>query len=338
MGGFRAVIVGAGSMGRAWGRNLRDCEETSVVGWVDIRPGAADAAADELEFRGVLTGDDLGKALSDTRPDFVVDVTVPEAHHDVTLQALAAGVPVLGEKPMAHSMEAAREMVAASETAGRLYMVSQSRRYDARIEAYRRLIHSVCCPVGILNADFYIGAHFGGFRDEMESPLILDMAIHTFDQARFLSGRDAVSVYCEEFNPEWSWYRGDASATALFEMEGGLRYTYRGSWCAEGLHTSWEGQWRAVGPRGTATWDGDRCVAAGVVVEPAGFHSRTEERTEAIEEGVPSGIAGSLRDFLNALRTGETPMGECHDNIRSLAMVFGAIESSRSGRRVRIPD
>jgi len=28
-----------------------------------------------------------------------------------------------------------------------------------------------------------LAAHFGGFRDEMPSPLILDMAIHTFDAA-----------------------------------------------------------------------------------------------------------------------------------------------------------
>lgn len=336
MSGFRALIVGAGGMGKAWGRNLRDCAETEVVGWVDIRPDAAALAAEELAFRPLHTGDDLAKALAETGPDFVVDVTVPEAHHDVTIQALAAGVPVLGEKPMAHSIDAAREMVAASERAGKLYMVSQSRRYDARIAAFRRLIDSACGPLGMLNVDFYIGAHFGGFRDEMESPLVLDMAIHTFDQARYLSGRDAVSVYCEEFNPPWSWYKGDASATALFEMEGGLRYTYRGSWCAEGLHTSWEGSWRAVGPRGTATWDGHADIRAAVVTEPDGFHSKTEERTEPIAEGVDSGIGGSLRDFLHALKTGETPMGECHDNIKSLAMVFAAIESSRSGRRVAV--
>ncbi len=43
-----------------------------------------------------------------------------------------------------------------------------------------------------------------------------------------------------------------------------------------------------------------------------------------------------LRDFLNALATGATPMGECHDNIKSLAMVFGAIESAATARRVAI--
>ncbi len=335
MAAFKALIVGAGGMGRSWGRNLSDCEETEVVGWVDLRAEVAAQAADEFRFAGIYTGDDLGKALAETRPDFVVDVTVPEAHHDVTLQALAAGVPVLGEKPMAASMREAREMVAASEKAGRLYMVSQSRRYDGRLHAFRQLIEAHTGPLGILKSDFFLGAHFGGFRDEMAHVLVLDMAIHTFDAARYLSAADPVSVYCEEYNPAWSWYKGDASANALFEMTGGLRYLYAGSWCSEGRHTSWEAEWRAVGPKGTATWDGHGAPVAEEVVEQTGFHHKTESFTGTVPEGY-GGIAGSLRDFLHALQTGATPMGECHDNIKSLAMVFGAIESAETGKRVPI--
>ncbi|HZP84306.1 MAG TPA: Gfo/Idh/MocA family oxidoreductase [Chthonomonadaceae bacterium] len=335
MAAFKALIVGAGGMGRAWGRNLKDCEETEVVGWVDIRPDVAARAADELQFSGIHTGADLGRALAETRPDFVVDVTVPEAHRDVTVQALEAGVPVLGEKPMAASMAQAREMVAASEKAGKLYMVSQSRRYDSRIHAYKKLIDTFIGPLGILKSDFFLGAHFGGFRDEMAHVLVLDMAIHTFDAARYLSGADPVAVYCEEYNPAWSWYKGDACANALFEMTGDLRYTYCGSWCSEGRHTSWESEWRAVGPNGTATWDGHEQIVADRIVEKEGFHHKTETHAAEIVPS-PGGIAGSLRDFLNALKTGATPMGECHDNIKSLAMVFGAIESATTGRRVPI--
>jgi predicted dehydrogenase len=235
---------------------------------------------------------------------------------------------------MAHSMEAARAMVAASERAGKLYMVSQSRRYDNRIRAYRRLIEKTCGPLGILNADFYIGAHFGGFRDEMDHVLLLDMAIHTFDQARFLSGADPVAVYAEEFNPAWSWYKGAASAICLFEMANGLRFTYRGSWCAEGLHTSWECEWRASGPTGTALWDGHGTLKGARVTGTEGFHYATEPTDEPTTEEVAGGIAGSLEDFLHALDTGATPMGECHDNIKSLAMVFGAVESATTGKRI----
>ncbi len=332
---LRALLVGAGGMGKAWGRNLTANTDVQLAGWVDIRKEAAAAAVDQMELRDIYIDDDLQRALSVVKPDFLVDVTIPESHHNVTLTALAAGVPVIGEKPMAHSMEAAREMVAAADKAGKLYMVSQSRRYDSRITAYKKLVHSVAGAPEILNSDFYIGAHFGGFRDEMAHVLLLDMAIHTFDAARLISGQDPVSVYCEEYNPSWSWYKGASSATAMFEMTGDLRYTYRGSWAAEGANTSWEAEWRATGPHGTAVWDGNDSIWADRVVEAAGFHSKTE-RIEALIEDEPGGISGSLREFVEALTTGRTPMGECHDNIKSLAMVFSAIESAETGQRVKI--
>ena len=332
---FKALIVGAGGMGQAWGDNLKKCEQTDVVGWVDINSDAAAKAADKYEFSGIYTGDDLGKALAETKPDFVVDVTIPEAHEAVTIQTLRAGIPVLGEKPMSVNMESARAMVAASEKAGKLYMVSQSRRYNPQLKALRGLIENQIGELGILNSDFYIGAHFGGFRDEMPSPLLLDMAIHTIDAARYLSGADPVAVYCDEFNPSWSWYKGNVSATAIFEMTGGLRYTYRGSWCSDGRHTSWEGDWRAVGAKGTATWDGHESVVADVITGEEAFF-RPTQNIEGKIETISQGIAGSLRDFLNALETGDTPMGECHDNIKSLAMVFAAIESAEIKQRVAI--
>ncbi|WP_395089054.1 Gfo/Idh/MocA family protein [Armatimonas sp.] len=333
----KALLVGAGGMGQGWAKNLAaHADQVTLVGWVDIREGAAAAAAEKNAISVAWTGMELERAITEAQPDFVVDVTIPEAHHDVTLTALAHGIPVIGEKPMAHSMEAARAMVAASEKSGKLYMVSQSRRYDNRIMAYRRLIEKTCGPLGILNADFYIGAHFGGFRDEMEHVLLLDMAIHSFDQARFLSGADPVSVYAEEFNPAWSWYKGAASATCLFEMANGLRFTYRGSWCAEGLHSSWECDWRTVGAHGTALWDGHSALKGAKVTGTEGFHHATEALEEPITEEVSGGIAGSLEDFLHALDTGATPMGECHDNIKSLAMVFGAVESATTGKRVQI--
>jgi predicted dehydrogenase len=333
---LKAVVVGAGGMGHAWVDNLKKCEDIQTVGWVDIRPGAAAAGLEKQQVAGAKAYEDFGKALAEAKPDFVVDVTVPEAHHDITLQSLAAGVPVLGEKPMADSMARARAMVAASEKSGKLYMVSQSRRYDARALAFRQIIQEQVGQLGILNSDFYIRAHFGGFRDEMKSVLLLDMAIHTFDNARQISGADPVSVYCEEFNPAWSWYKGDASATAMFEMTGGLRYTYRGSWCAEGCNTSWESEWRAFGAKGGATWDGKNAPIAERVVGAEGFIRKVEPHAATLLPMPHGGIGGSLREFIHALKTGETPQGECHDNIKSLAMVFAAVESAASGKRVEV--
>ena len=334
---MKALLVGAGGMGRVWGKTLGDHPDVELAAWIDVRPDAAALAVEELKLTNVFTGTDMHKAIASVKPDFVVDVTPPETHREVTLAALAAGLPVLGEKPLSDTLEHARDMLAASEKAGLLYMVSQNRRFDPRIVAFKELISHIGRPE-ILNADFFIGAHFEGFRKEMPSPLLLDMSIHTFDAARFLSGADAVSVYCEEFNPSWSWWKHAACATALFEMTGGLRYTYRGSWCSDGRHTPWESEWRAVGPNGSATWDGDQDIAADVVDAPGtGFmiDTRPMKATPATMD-FAAGVNGSLREFLRALKTGTMPMCECHDNFKSLAMVFAAIESAATGRRVPV--
>lgn len=332
----RAILVGAGGMGQTWAKNVIAHDEVELAAWVDVREGAAKEAALAHGLPNLKTYTLLSDAIEAGGADFVIDVTIPEAHCDVTTTALAAGLPVLGEKPMAASLEQARKMVAASEAAGKLYMVSQSRRYNGGIKAFRHMASSLG-SLGILNADFYIGAHFGGFRDEMASPLVLDMAIHTFDAARFISGADPVSVYAEEFNPGWSWYKGDACANAIFEMSDGLRFCYRGSWCTEGAMTSWESSWRVVGEHGTALWDGHGEPHGEIVEQRGGFHSQYRTIQEPRAQ-IREGIAGSLDEFLHALETGETPNGECHDNIKSLEMVFMALESSRQGRRVSLVD
>src|SRR5262245_5389912 len=134
----RALIVGAGGFGREWGKVLRAHPEVEIAGWVSRRESSVREAVAALGLGELFIGTDLDLALRRLRPDFVVDVTPPEAHHDVTLAALGAGVPVLGEKPMAASLAQARAMVAASERSGKLYMVSQSRRYHRGLRALRR--------------------------------------------------------------------------------------------------------------------------------------------------------------------------------------------------------
>ena len=323
MDALRGLIVGAGGMGRAWVENLRDHPGTEVAGICDIDPAGAAQRADEYGL-AVPTGSDLSRLIAEVQPDFVVDVTVPEAHRDVVTTALRAGVPVLGEKPMADTLENARAMVQASKETGQLYMVSQSRRYDARLVAFQSAIQTLG-PLALLNVDFYLGPHFGGFREEMPSPLLLDMAIHTFDAARKLTGQDALRCTSFEWNPDWSWYRGAAFAECRFEMTGGIIFHYRGSWAAHGHPTSWEGNWRAVGRDGSAVWDGHGAPSADVVTGQEGFFRPSEVREFAPPEPFAGGIRGALEEFLHALATGATPQGACHDNLKSLEMVFMAL-------------
>jgi predicted dehydrogenase len=257
----------------------------------------------------------------------------------VTLLALEHGCHVLGEKPLADSMESARRMVAAAKEAGKVFAVIQNRRYLPDIRRLRAFLESGAIgDVTTVNCDFYIGARFGGWREETKHVLLLDMAIHSFDQARLVCGKDPLAVYAREWNPAGSWYGHDASAVAVFQMTDDVVYTYRGSWCSEGKNTTWECDWRIVGTEGTVLWDGADGFQAEVVTERGGFRSELGDIAvpEVGSAARIGGHAGVIRDFVDAVQRGGTPETICTDNIKSLAMVFGAIESAGSHKEEKV--
>lgn len=222
-----------------WLEAIERIPEVELVGLVDLDEAQARSRAEEFRLSHLPTGSDLKAMLETTAPDAVFDCTVPEAHYEVTLGALGAGCHVLGEKPISDDPAKAESMVAAAEHSGKVYAVIQNRRFDRNIRRLKRLLETPeLGRVTTVHSDFFIGAHFGGFRDRMRHVLLKDMAIHTFDAARFLTGADPVSVFCHEWNPAGSWYAHGASAVAVFELTGGVVFTYRGSWSAEGFRTS----------------------------------------------------------------------------------------------------
>jgi len=329
---LKCVLVGCGSISDTWRRGAADLEGLTMAGFVDLDLEAARNSAAAWNAAAAQVSDDLEATLRLVQPDVVFNCTVPEAHHDVTLTALAHGAHVLGEKPLANNLEEARRMVEAAEAAGRLFAVIQNRRYNSNIRRLRAFLASGALgQLTTVNSDFYIGAHFGGFRDSMPHVLLADMAIHTFDAARYLTATEAQSVYCHEWNPAGSWYEGDASAVAVFQMGGGIVYTYRGSWCSEGLHTSWECEWRIVGTRGSVTWDGANGFRAQVTCGDEGF-MRPLADVALPEIALPPEQTGShgglIRDFLRAVREGGSVETVASDNIHSLAMVHAAIDSA----------
>jgi predicted dehydrogenase len=329
-------------MAKGWLKALAEAPElkgrVEVVGLVDIDRAAAERLKAEFSL-AAQTGTDLDAMLTATKPDLLLDVVVPSARRDVVLTGLRHGCHVLTEKPMAASLDQARELVAAARAAGRIHAVVQNRRY---IEGVRRIRETIASgalgELTALHADFFIGAHFGGFREDMDDVLLLDMAIHTLDAARFMSGADPVAVYCQETNPRGSWYRHGAAANAIFEFSGDVTFTYRGSWVAEGATTSWESIWRVIGTSGTLLWDGADAFQLKQVADNSGF-LRPLQDAAVSPPPHPSqthGHASVIAEFLDAIETGRQPETAGPDNIKSLAMVFAAIESARTRQRVLI--
>jgi predicted dehydrogenase len=100
-----------------------------------------------------------------------------------------------------------------------------------------------------------------------------------------------------------------------------------------GSQTSWNGDWRIEGPQGSIDW-------ANYKTTYSHLH-RTEDKIEARAipdmEVRPSQQA-ILDEFLAAIREDREPECNARDNLKSLAMVFGAIKSAQEGRRVDLAE
>lgn len=336
---MRIVIAGCGGVSVPWLDHLITRSDVVIAGFVDLDLAKAAERAAKYAPQAA-TGTDLSAMIDRVHPDIVADLTIPDAHADIDCLALSKGCHVLTEKPMAASMEGAKRVLAATKASGRTHAVMQNRRYLPSIRRYREAVQGgTLGKLTELHADFQVGAHFGGFRDTMAHVLLLDMAIHSLDQGRFIGGFEPVAVNGLEWNPPGSWYARDASALVYVECAGGERFTYRGSWCAEGANTSWECSWRAVCTGGTALWDGaDDIRMEGVDASKPAFSLEKRVVTPPLAIELPlTGHAGCIDDMITSIKEGRQPMTVGFDNVKSLAIVHAAIASSqRGGARVAI--
>ena len=337
---LRAALVGCGAMSRAWLEAAGRIDDLIIVGLADLDIDRAKSRAAEFDLPSAFVAASVEELLVQTEPDLLFDAVVPSARHGVVAAGLGAGCHVLSEKPMAETLDEARDLVARANAAGRMHAVVQNRRYLAAVRRIARFVRagSIGEVTGV-HADFFLAPHFGGFREEMDHVLLLDMAIHGFDAMRCMTGLGASGVYCREWNPVNSWYRHGSSAAAIFDLDNGAVFTYRGSWCAEGLGTGWECSWRIVGAKGSLVWDGreDIRIEIGGGERNGLFDNVAAAQVPALDPADRvGGHLGVLQDFCAALQNQTGPETAGHDNIRSLAMALGAIQSAEAGQRIDI--
>jgi predicted dehydrogenase len=252
---------------------------------------------------------------------------------------LEAGLDVLVEKPFAPSVDEARQIVDRADELGRTVMVTQSFRFKRGPQTVRKLVaERAVGEIEVVDVRFSKAPPFGGFRAEMDEPLIVDMAIHHFDFIRGLLDLEPVRVRALSFNPSWSWFRGNASAFVQFETADGAHINYSGSWVSRNRETTWDGSWEIQGNGGAIAWEHNRVEYR---PSPENF-GLTVYRQDMLELGdgvmeVPlvslpaEERAGTLHEFTCAKRENRPPQASGADNLRSLGLVYAAVESAENG-------
>ncbi|WP_028746390.1 Gfo/Idh/MocA family protein [Rhizobium mesoamericanum] len=199
-GRINIAVVGAGLIGRRHIEGVLLEPRAALAAIIDPSESARDWAL----ARGLPWFATLSEVLAERRPDGVIIATPNQLHVANALEAIASGLPVLIEKPIADDVDEAAKLVSAAENAGVPVLVGHHRRYNPLILETKRLLESgrlgtVLTAHGSFWAakpDDYFNADWR--RQPGAGPTLINL-IHDVDLFRFLFG-EVKSVHAMESN------------------------------------------------------------------------------------------------------------------------------------------
>lgn len=333
---MKVIQLGIGGMGDFWINIVRRSADVEYAAFVEVSDEIAHQQIAKYDLDPALIFHSLEEALAKVSADAVINVTPPQFHLQTCSVALDAGLPVLCEKPLAHTRADAHALADKAASTGVLLMVAQNYRYSAVAATIKTVLDSgELGAVSGVSVDFYKAPRLIGFREFMAHPLIVDMAIHHFDMLRYFLGSDPTHIYAHTWNPPWSWYKGDASAAVIAAFANGAHVSYTGSWCAQGRETPWNAHWRFECERGILLVENDQVYAQYVTgVEDRGgyYHTGYGNLMQIPPVEMPLQAQDYLlKEFVQAVKTGKTPATTAQDNIHTIDFVFDAVDSADSG-------
>jgi predicted dehydrogenase len=334
-------MLGAGGMAAAWIRRFLPAfaDRLEVAGLVDVNGEALAASGDFLGLPASRRFANMAAAFAAVEADLCIVVIPPAFHREAVMHAVGRGLPILSEKPIADSWEAAVEIYSAVKAAGLKMQVVQNYRYNAPMLTMRRVladgrVGNTNYIVARFAADYRVYGSWGAlFRHEIPHGLLVEGAVHHFDMLRNLSGGDCARIAGWDWNPPWSSSRGEFCALYTMGMTNGVHCTYEGSGTAAGEQNSWHDEsYRAECAEGAVTVGRDHVVRLQRYTPAAGLVIQELPPVAAVYQG----HTWIIDEFLTWLDGGPAPATTIDDNIKTTAMLFAAIEAARTNTVVDV--
>ena len=341
---LRIGVVGYGTGGKNFHAPFIDAAKGCTLAGIVARAPATVASA-QADWPGAPIFPSLSAMIDAGVCDAVTVTTPPQTRRALVLEAIAAGLHVIADKPFAPTAEAALELDAAARAKGVTLGVYQNRRFDADIQTLARILRE-----DALGALWRVHSRMDFDDPATLEPgpsggLLRDLGSHLVDQMIWLLG-PVVAVDAQMDFIDLPEGRTDAGFTITLRHEGGPHSHIN----ASKLNFLNMRELRAYGDAGSFVSQGTDIQAQEIFAgkrpaqDPAGWGYEPESawgtlRTGAGAMRVPS-EQGRYHDyyeaFARAVLHGTEPPVTAAQGARTLAVLDAARESAAAGRSISL--
>jgi predicted dehydrogenase len=346
MSRVRITVAGAGLIGRRHIEEVNASDSADLASIVDPGPAGPELA----EKYGVTLYQSLAELFDRDKPDGVILATPNQMHVDGGLECVAAGVPVIVEKPIGDSVESATRLVEAGEQAGVPVLTGHHRNYSPIMAKAREIIQSgrlgpIVAVVGtamFYKPDDYFDENGGWRRQAGGGPILLNLT-HEVNNLLSLVG-DIDSVQAMTSSSTRGFPVEDTSAM-IFRFANGALGTFLLSDTA-GSARSWE-QTSQENTSYPTYGDEDAYHIAGtqgslsvptmrlkIFEGKRSWWEPFETSTESLDRSDP--LANQVKHFAAVIRGEAEPICSGRDGLKTLQVVDAVVEAARTGQPVNL--
>lgn len=332
---IRIAVLGCGRIGVMHAANIAAHSRATLAGVFDIHAPAAEAVSAKT---GAPVFASAEAVFASKDVDAVLIATATDTHADLLELAVAAGKPVLCEKPIDLSLERVNRcatIIAGTKVAIQLGFV---RRFDPGHAAVRRAIETG--EIGELH-QVVITSRDPGLAPEaylkVSGGILRDMTIHDLDMARFILGEEVTEVFATGsrlVDPALMEKLGDHdTVTVVLTTATGKQAIITNSRRAT---YGYDQRVEALGTKGMALSENRR--AHGMTLHTADFTDRAEPLLNFFIKRYREAFDAEISEFVDAVETGRAPSVGFEDGRLALVLAEAALKSIAERRVVVVKE
>ena len=330
---YRFAMIGTGFFAQNHLHAWTQMPEVELVATCDIDLAKAEAAAEQFGGRAYTNARDM---FENEQLDFVDIATTPPTHRMMVELAAEFGTAAICQKPLAWDMADARAMVDAMAAKNLPFMVHENFRFQSPMRRIKKIIDH-----GDIGRPFFGRMSFRTAHDvysaqswlvDSERMIIVDVAVHLFDLARFFIGEpETIFTSALRVNPR---IKGEDVATVLMHMPHATCIV-DASYETKSDHSTYPQTFITIeGTEGTITLGPDyhlQVVSKDTVIDEdlvIPDHGWTSVPWNAIQDSV----VNVQRQWIDSLESGVVSECSGEETLGLLDITLGAYESLATGQ------